>query len=89
MLLKPKSKAQKNGELQEVKSSKSKKMDKLNETLGRFLKTIEDLEKIELDNALTNLPTDEREDYKATMDAFLNSEELIEIKNFAKRLESV
>lgn len=64
-------------------------MNELNETLGCFLKTIEDLEKIELDNALSDLPTSEREDYKATMDAFLNSEDLINIKEFIKRLESV
>ena len=80
---------QKNVELKELKSSISKKMNKLNETIGRFLKTIEDLEKIELDNALSDLPTDEREDYKSTMEAFLNSEELINIINFSKKLESL
>ena len=64
-------------------------MNKLNETLGRFLKSIEDLERIEIDNALSNFPTEERNDYKTTMNAFLNSTELINIKNFAKRLESV
>lgn len=64
-------------------------MNKLNETLGRFLKSIEDLERIEIDNALSNFPTEERNDYKTTMNAFLNSAELINIKNFAKRLESV
>ena len=64
-------------------------MNKLNETIGRFLKTIEDLEKIELDNALSDLPTNEREDYKSTMEAFLNSDELINIINFSKKLESL
>lgn len=64
-------------------------MERLNEAIGNFFKAIEDLGQIEIDNAVSELPTSEIEEYEETIKSVITSSEVKKMKNLWERWKSI
>ena len=64
-------------------------MERLNEAVGNFFKALEGLEQIEIDNASSELPTSEIEEYEETIKSVITSPEVIKMKDLWKRWETL